>query len=151
MQTAEKPPLTRAITKFVSNATVIYEETEEVILNDGFILHLILWEKNRCQDIGLKYTNYVIWNFWKASVVFGDYTKNLTTSDNSNKCHLGKKTYPSVLEPDMIFQGKKNAFLRNTANKHRVINIISTELRKAGCYSFHSYDNADLDIINLVV
>ena len=60
MQTAEKPPLTRAITKFVSNTTVICEETEEVILNDGFMIHLILWEKNRCQDIGLKYTNYVI-------------------------------------------------------------------------------------------
>ena len=50
----------RAITKFVSNATVICEETEQVVLNDGFMLHLILWEKNRCQDIGLKNTSYVI-------------------------------------------------------------------------------------------
>ena len=47
MQTAEKPPLTRAITKFVSNATVVCEETEQVVLNNGFSLHLILWEKNR--------------------------------------------------------------------------------------------------------
>ena len=37
MKTAEKPPLTRAITKFVSNATVICEETEQVVLNDGSV------------------------------------------------------------------------------------------------------------------
>ena len=29
----------RAITKFVSNATVICEETEQVVLNDGFTLY----------------------------------------------------------------------------------------------------------------
>ena len=86
-----------------------------------------------------------------ASVVFDDYPKNLTTVDNTHKCRLGKRTYPRVVfEPDMLFQGKKDPFLRKTANKHRVFNVISTELRKEGCYAFQSYDNADLDIINLV-
>ena len=42
-------------------------------------------------------------------------------------------------------------FLRNTANKYRVINVISTGKKKAGCNAFHSHDNADIDIINLVV
>ena len=124
----------RAITKFVSNATVICEERDQVVLNDGFILHLILWEKNRCQDIGLKNTSYVIWNFRSANTVFDDYPKNLTTMDNTHKCRLRKRTYPRIVfELNMLFQGKKNAFLR-----------------KAGCYAFHSYDNADLDFITLV-
>ena len=43
------------ITGFHSNAPVICEEAEQVILDDDSILHLILWEKNiRCLDIGLR-------------------------------------------------------------------------------------------------
>ena len=38
---------------------------------------------------------------------------------------------------DMLFQGKNDAFLRNFANKHRVINIILTELKKPGLNAFH--------------
>lgn len=34
---------------------------------------------------------------------------------------------------DMLFLGKKDAILRNTANKDTVINVILTELEKAGC------------------
>ena len=48
----------------------------------------------------------------------------------------------------MPFQGKKNAFIRNTANKHRIVNVISTKLKKAGCNGF---DDADISILKLVV
>ena len=41
---------------------------------------------------------------------------------------------------DMLFQEKKNVFLRNSANKHRVINVTLTELMKPGCNALHSYD-----------
>ena len=44
---------------------------------------------------------------------------------------------------DMLFQGKNDAFLRNIANKHRVINVILTELKKPGCNAFHLHDGAD--------
>ena len=47
---------------------------------------------------------------------------------------------------DMLFQGKNDAFLRNTANKHRVINVILTELKKPGFNAFHLYNGADTDI-----
>ena len=40
---------------------------------------------------------------------------------------------------DMLFQEKKNVFLRNSANKHRVINVTLTELMKPGCNALHSY------------
>ena len=36
----------------------------------------------------------------------------------------------------MLFQGKKNAYLRNTANKHRVINVRLTEPIKPGVMRF---------------
>ena len=36
----------------------------------------------------------------------------------------------------MVFKGEKNAFLRNTANKHRVINVTLTELIKPECNAF---------------
>ena len=45
MDKAEQPLLARAITDFVSSATVICEETEQVVFDGGSILHLILWEK----------------------------------------------------------------------------------------------------------
>ena len=44
------------------------------------------------------------------------------------------------------FQGKKDAFLKNIANKHRVINVILTDLKKPECNAYHSYDDADIDI-----
>ena len=34
---------------------------------------------------------------------------------------------------DMLFQGKKDAFIRNTANKYHIINAILTEPKKPGC------------------
>ena len=37
----------------------------------------------------------------------------------------------------MLFKGKKNVFVRNTSNKHRVINVTMTELIKPGCNVFH--------------
>ena len=81
--------LTRAITDFVSNALVIVEEVEQVVFDVGSMLHLILWEKNiRWQDTGLKYTSYIISNFWSAIVVFDGYPENLTRTDNTHKCHL---------------------------------------------------------------
>ena len=41
MEKAEKPPLARAITYFVSNANLIGEEVEQVIFDGCSILHLI--------------------------------------------------------------------------------------------------------------
>ena len=51
----------------------------------------------------------------------------------------------------MLFQGRKDAFLKNTVNKHRVINVILAELKKSECDAFHSYDDADIDVTKLSV
>ena len=51
----------------------------------------------------------------------------------------------------MVFQGKNDAFLRNTVNKHRVINVILTGLKKPGCDTFYLYDDANIDITKLVL
>ena len=70
MRRVEKPPLTRAITDFICNALVIFEEVEQVVFNDHYILHLILWEKNiRRQDTGFKYISYDISNIMNAMMV----------------------------------------------------------------------------------
>ena len=47
---------------------------------------------------------------------------------------------------DMLFQRKNDAFPRNTANTHRAINVILTELKKPGCNALHLSDGADIDI-----
>ena len=50
----------------------------------------------------------------------------------------------------MLIQGKHDAFLRNIANKHCMI-VILTVLKKPRCNVFHLYDDADIDIKNLDV
>ena len=52
---------------------------------------------------------------------------------------------------DMLFQGKKNAFLKDTADKHRLINVTLTELMKPGCNAFHSNDDAAIGTTKLSV
>ena len=37
---------------------------------------------------------------------------------------------------DMLFQGRKNAYLSNTDNKHRVINVRLAELMRPGVMRF---------------
>ena len=46
----------------------------------------------------------------------------------------------------MLFQDKNDAFLMNTANSHRVINVKLTELKKPGSNACHLYYGADIDI-----
>ena len=64
MRKADKPPLARGIADFVkskSNAAIISKE--KFVLDGGFLLHIIPWEKNtRYQNIALKYTKHVISN-----------------------------------------------------------------------------------------
>ena len=125
--------LKRTITKFVSNATLICEETEQVVLNDGFILHLILWEKNKCQDIGMKYTSYIIWNFRSASVIFDDCPKNLTTTDNTHKCRLRKRTYPRVvLSTTCHFKEKRMHFSGTLSINIVLLMLYLLDVRKVG-------------------
>ena len=40
---------------------------------------------------------------------------------------------------DMLFKEKKNAFLKNTVNKHSVINVTLTELIQPWCNASQSY------------
>ena len=49
------------------------------------------------------------------------------------------------------FKEKKDVLLSNTANKQLIMNVISTELKKARCCVFHSHDDADVDIVKVAV
>ena len=65
---------------------------------------------------------------------------------------MWEKDYLQEFEPDMLFEGKKkDFFLSNSTNEHCMIKVISTEVKKAGCYVFHSLDDSDVDIVRLNV
>ena len=51
----------------------------------------------------------------------------------------------------MLFQEKKNAFPRSTANKDRVSNVTLTEPIKPGCNAIHLYDDAAIGTTKLSV
>ena len=55
------------------------------------------------------------------------------------------------LSQTYYFKEKKDVFLSNSTNEHHMINVISTEIKKAGCYGVHSHDDADVDIVKLNV
>ena len=107
--------------------------------------------EKQVSDRGLKYNSCVISKFGSVNVVFDGYPQALTIRGNTHKCYLERISPRIVFELDMLFQGKKDAFLRNIANKHCVINAISTGIRKAGCNALHSHDDADIDIIKLAL
>ena len=118
----------------LSNTTKICEEAEQVVLDGGSKLDLILSKKNiRWRDTGLKCISYVLSSFRNTGVVFDDYPDGVTTIDNA------------------LFQDKKDALLSSTANKHCAINVILIELEKPGCKTFHLHDDANIDISKLSV
>ena len=51
----------------------------------------------------------------------------------------------------MLFKGKKNAYLKNNANKHLVFNVTLVELIKPDCNAFHSYYDATIGTTKLSV
>ena len=55
------------------------------------------------------------------------------------------------LSQTYYFKEKKDVFLSNSTNEHHMINVISTEIKKAGCYGVHSHDDADVDIVKLIL
>ena len=68
---------------------VICEDGEQVAFNGGFILNLILWEKNILwQNTRLKCISYIISSLWSKSVVFDEYLENPTAGDNTHKYSL---------------------------------------------------------------
>lgn len=94
----------------------------------------------------------MISGFRSASVVFHGYPEIPTIKDNTHKRRVGKGISPRLeFEPDMLFQAKKDVFLSNIANKQSIINVISTEHKKAGCYVIHSNDDTDVGIVKLAV
>ena len=96
-------------------------------MDGGFLLHLTPREKNtRYQGIEVHQIR-VISSFRNASVVFNGYRETPTTKDNTRKRCVEKGISPRIdFEPDMLFQWAKDVFLGNTANKQRMINVIST-------------------------
>ena len=57
----------------------------------------------------------------------------------------------SISKNRCYFKEKKDVLLSNTANKQLIMNVISTELKKARCCVFHSHDDADVDIVKVAV
>ena len=61
-------------------------------------------------------------------IVFDGYPREPTIKDSTHKRRPGLMISPKIdFLPDMTFQGKKDIFLRNPANKESIIELISGE------------------------
>ena len=153
---ADKPQITKAVTEFVKRQTNELGTTENIemqVIDGGSLLHKVSWEKNiTYREIAMKYVRYVCQNFKSGKIVSDGYPREPTIKDNTHKRCAGLTISPKIdFLPDMTFQGKKDIFLRNPANKEAIIELISAELQKSGYETFQAADDADYDIVRIAI
>lgn len=132
--------------------------TEAFIVDGGYLLHAVKWNKDTCKtyhDICMQYVNYVIYNFKPSktpvTVVFDGYDD----PDSTKKCeqlrryrHIAPQFQISAITP---VYGNQERFLGNAQNKKQLIAMLSSVLRKNNVVVKQSSGDADLLIVQTAV
>ena len=101
-----------------------------VVLHNGEICH--------------QYTEHVARKYKDAIVVFDGY-KNMNTKDMTHQRWLkGKAGVTVTVAANMTTTMNKDQFLTNRKNKQQFIFMLSIELEKSNCKTYHAPGDADL-------
>ena len=104
---------------------------------------MIIWNNS-------SYAEFTFRHYGKATVVFDGYG-GPSIKDNTHR-RRGQNLHPFVnCTVDTEFSGKKEAFLSRDSNKQELINLISVELKKAGCNVLRAKGDADVDIVKAAI
>ena len=119
------------------------------VLDGGSLLHKFPWpHKSTFQDICNMYVQYVQRKYGNATIVFDGYTNGPSTKDvthmRRSKGLVGRNVF---FKGNTTFNTKKDLFLSNQQNKQRFIELLSDQLRKAGCTTVHADEDADLPLV----
>ena len=123
------------------------------VLDGGALLHRVPWQRNSTyKEICWQYCKYVERHYGHPSVVFDGYSAGPSTKDAVHRRRAGSQIGPSVnITPAMVFNGKKEQFLRNNNNKEMFIIMLSKNLEQDGCHIYNAVGDADLLITQTVI
>ena len=151
---ADKPALADAIWKICESGVSadIPDDGIQYALDGGALLQRIPWSRvSTYGDICHQYTEYVARKYKDAIVAFDGY-ENMNTKDMTHQRRSKGKAGATVkVAANMTTTMKKDQFLANRKNKQQFIFMLSTELEKSNCKTYHAHGNADLLIVQKVV
>ena len=97
------------------------------------------------------YTKYVTRKYGEAIVIFDGY-EGTSTKDMTHQRRAGGRTGATVtFDEGMPVTMKKDEFLANNTNKQQFINMLSGQLQKKNCQTYHASGDADLLIVQKAV
>ena len=150
----DKPALADAIWKICESGVSadIPDDGIQYILDGGALLQRIPWSRGSTYgDICHQYTEYVARKYKDAIVVFDGY-ENINTKDMTHQRRSkGKAGATVTVAANMTTTMKKDHFLANRKNKQQFIFMLSTELEKSNCKTYHARGDADLLIVQKAV
>lgn len=150
-----------SVSDFSNNENVVN------VIDGGFLLHKVVWQKNdTVAEIKKKYVNYVINHYAAGSHVLFDgypnaneYNRVLTPTSATLSTKANERSrrkvsvIPNVndLQDQIQISFTPTAFLSNENNKNKLIQILCTELRSVGFTCAQAEEDADYLIIDTAI
>uniref|UniRef100_UPI00358ECD2A uncharacterized protein n=1 Tax=Myxine glutinosa TaxID=7769 RepID=UPI00358ECD2A len=154
LREAKKPALADAIWGLIGPHVPADNVVDgcQYVLDGGALLQRIPWSHGSTyKDICHQYTEYVTKKYGKAVVVFDGYESNNTKDMTHHRRSKGKIGATVTFTADMIVTMQKEQFLANRQNKQQFLSMLSEELQKANCETYHASGDADLLIVQKAV
>ena len=151
---ADKPALADAIWKACECEAPagISEDGIQYVLDGGALIQRIPWSRGSTYgDICHQYTEYVPRKYKNAIVVFDGYESTNTKDMTHQRRSKGKAGATVTVASNMTTTMKKDQFLANRRNKQQFIFMLSRELEKNNCKTYHASGDADLLIVQKAV
>lgn len=154
LREADKPALADAIWKVCEcdDPADIPEGGIQYVLDGGALLQRIPWSRGSTYgSICHQYTEYVARKYKDAIVVFDGYEHTNTKDMTHQRRSKGKAGATVTVAASMITTMKKDQFLANRMNKQQFIFMLSSELERRNCKTYHAPGDADLLIVQKAV
>ena len=151
---ADKPAVADAIWKICESSVPvdIPDDGIQYVLDGGALLQRIPWSRGSTYgDICHQYTEYVARKYMDAIVVFDGYENINTKHMTHQRRSKGKAGATVTVAANMTTTMKKDQFLANQKNKQQFIFLLSAELEKNNCKTYHAPGDADLLIVQKAV
>ena len=151
---ADKPAIADALWKVCENQVPAYipDDGIQYVLDGGALLQRIPWSHGFTYgDIYCQHIEHVARKYKDAVVVFDGY-ENMSTKDMTHwRRSKGKARGTMMVAASMITTMKKDQFLANQKNKLQFIFMLSVELDKSNCKTYHASGDADLLMVQKAV
>ena len=151
---ADKPAVADAIWKICESSVPvdIPDDGIQYVLDGEALLQRIPWSRGSTYgDICHQYTEYVARKYMDAIVVFDGYENINTKHMTHQRRSKGKAGATVTVAANMTTTMKKDQFLANQKNKQQFIFLLSAELEKNNCKTYHAPGDADLLIVQKAV